>query len=507
MSGKAVALILFTVLVVVGMVLTYLAGRRTRTAGEFWAAGGAISPARNAIATLGDFMSGSALLGGIGLMFLVGYDALFYLVLPLLAWIPIMLLVAERLRNLGEYTLTDVLVRRFRSGSFRIVLAISTLVITGFYLLAQLVVAGNLFALLSGMNYTAAVVLTGVIMVLYVAIGGMHGATVIQVVKAVLLLTVLFGLSVLLLVRFGGDIGGMVSKATAPNGGMDPLKPGNLLKSPWNMLSVSLAATFGVAGLPHVMMRFFTVRDAVHARRSVTMTVAMITVASVLIAFVGLGASALLRPETKQLAATGGNLVTPRLAEALGGATTLGIVSAIAFATVVAVVSGLLVNASSAVVRDIWSQFGRARSSDREVGRGRIATVAIGILVVAVAVALGPGFNATVLVTLAFGIAASTNVPVLLFTLTWRRFTKTGAITGVLTGLTSSVVLMLLGPTLWPGSHPPISLSDPTLIALPLGIIGCVAGTLLSRRQAAGEFEEIQIESELGRRSVPAHAD
>ena len=494
MSGRTIALLLFAALVLAGLILTYLAGRRSRTAGEFWAAGGGISPTRNAIATLGDLMSGSALLGGIGLMFLVGYDSLLYLVLPLLAWIPVMLLVAERLRNLGEYTLTDVLVRRFRSGSLRTVLAVSTLAISGLYLLAQVVVAGNLFTLLSGTGYPVAVVVTGVIMVAYVGLGGMHGATVIQVVKAVLLIGVLAGLTVLLLVRFGGDVGGMVARAVAPAGCLDPLRPGNLLKDPWDLLSVALAGTLGVAGLPHVMMRIFTVRDAVHARRSVTVTVALLTVATVLIAFVGLGASALLRNETKELAASGGNLVAPRLAELLGGAPTLGIVSAIAFATVLAVVAGLLVNASSAVVRDIWP----SRAGD-EVRRAKRTTVAIGVVVVVVAIALGPTFNATLLVTLAFAVAASANVPVLLFTLTWRRFTTTGAITGVLTGLTAAVVLMLLGPTLWPGEHPPISLSAPTLIALPLGVLGCVVGTVLSRRAPAGDFAAIQIESELGR--------
>ncbi|WP_253828561.1 solute symporter family protein [Prauserella aidingensis] len=491
------------------MTLTWLAGRRTRTAGDFWAAGGAISPARNAVATLGDFMSGSALLGVIGLMFLYGYDALFYLTIPLLAWIPVMLLIAERLRNLGQYTLTDVLVRRFRSRSLRSVLAISTLVISGIYLLAQMVVIGNLFALLSGIDYTVAIVLAGVIMVLYVAIGGMHGATVIQSVKAVLLLAVLAGMTVLLVIKFGGDIGGMVAKAVAPAGGTDPLQPGNLLKDPWNMLSVGLAATFGVAGLPHLMMRFFTVRDAVHARRSVTMTVAMITVASILIAFIGLGASALLRPETRELAASGGNLVTPRLAEVLGGgsgtfggAVTLGIVSAIAFATVVAVVSGLLVNASSAVVRDLWNQFDRPGPPDREVARGRLTSVVIGAVVVVIAAVLGPRYNAAVLVTLAFGIAASANFPVLLFALTWRRFTTSGAVTGVLSGLGASVMLMILGPTLWPGADPPVNLADPTLIALPVGVLGCVIGTLLSRRSAREEFDEVQIESELGRATI-----
>lgn len=522
MTGRSIALTIFGALVAAGLVLAYRYGRRSRDADSYWAAGGAISARRNALATVGDFLSGSSLLGGVGLLFLGGVDGTFYLVLPLVAWIPVILLVAERLRNLGRFTLTDVLARRFDSRPVRLALAASTLVITGVYLLAQLVVMGNLFTLLSGLDYTPAVVLSGIVMIFYVAVGGMGATTVIQAVKAVLLIGVLLLMSVLLVVRFDGDLGRLFSAAAKPSHGMDPLQPGALLHGTWNTLSVGLALTLGVAGMPHVMMRFFTVPDAVQARRSVAITAWLIAGASVLVGFIGLGTAALLRSETATLAATGGNLVTPRLAEVLGGGTgslggavVLGIVSAVAFATVVAVVSGLLLNAASTVVRDVWHQLPSARagvSPEREARRGRIACTAVGAVVILLAVGLGPDFNATRLVTLAFGVAASANFPVLLLSLGWRRLTHAGAIAGILTGLISSVVLMLLGP-LWPGTHPPVGLEGPTIIALPLALLGCWAGSLLSRRdttgeQADGEFRILQAEAELGIRAAaqsPSH--
>jgi len=262
MSGRTLALVIFGVLVVGGMAMAWYAGRRQQDAAEYWSAGGGISPRQNALATVGDFLSGSSLLGGVGLLFLFGLDGGFYLLLPVLAWIPVMLLIAERMRNLGRFTMSDVMARRFAARGVRTSLAVSTLVISGVYLLAQMVVMGNLFTLLSGLPYNAAVVIIGVVMIFYVAVGGMRATTLIQAAKAVLLLGVLVLLSVLLVVRFGGDVGAVSSAATKPAGGVNPLAPGNLLKNKWDLVTVGLALTFGVAGLPHVMMRFFTVPSA-----------------------------------------------------------------------------------------------------------------------------------------------------------------------------------------------------------------------------------------------------
>lgn len=513
MSGRTLALVIFGVLVVGGMAMAWYAGRRQQDAAEYWSAGGGIGPRQNALATVGDFLSGSSLLGGVGLLFLFGLDGGFYLLLPVLAWIPVMLLIAERMRNLGRFTMSDVMARRFAARGVRTSLAVSTLVISGVYLLAQMVVMGNLFTLLSGLPYNAAVVIIGMVMIFYVAVGGMRATTLIQAAKAVLLLGVLVLLSVLLVVRFGGDVGAVISAATKPAGGVNPLAPGNLLKNKWDLVTVGLALTFGVAGLPHVMMRFFTVPSAKEARRSVSLTVWIIAVSTVLIAFVGLGAGALLRQQTAKLAATGGNLVTPRLGEVLGGgegtfggAVVLGIVSAISFATVVAVVSGLLLNAASTIVRDLITRRPGPAGADTssEVSRGRLASVGVGVVVVLLAIVLGRGSNATQLVTLAFGVAASANFPVLLLTLTWRRLTDLGAVVGILLGVVTSVVVMALGP-LWPGHVPVISLAGPAVVAMPLALLGAVVGSLLSARRTETEsFDHLLVESELGRKAPTA---
>ncbi|MCZ4521748.1 cation acetate symporter [Rhodococcus ruber] len=507
MNGRGIALIIFAVLVTGGLIVAWYYGRRGQSSSEYWAAGGGITARRNALATVGDFLSGSSLLGGVGLLFLAGLDGGFYIVLPVIAWIPVMLLIAERMRHLGRFTMSDVLARRFESRGVRNSLAISTLVISSVYLLAQMLVMGNLFTLLSGVGFNIAVVIAGAVMIVYVVLGGMQATTIIQAAKAILLLGVLLLMTVFLLAHFNWNPAQLIADATAPVGNFDPLRPGNLLKNPWDIITVGLALTFGVAGLPHVMMRFFTVPNAVEARKSVTMTVWIIAVASVLICFVGLGAGALLRDETTELASTGGNLVTPRLAEVLGGGegtlggtVFLGVVSAVAFATVVAVVSGLLLNAASTIVRDLLpSKLAADGTPDsaREVVRGRIASAGVGVAIVLLAIGLGPNFNATQLVTLAFGIAASANFPALLLTLTWSRLTDTGAVIGILLGLVTSVVLMLLGP-LWPGDSAVISLAGPTIVAMPLGFLGCLFGSLVTRRRESDSFELLLIESEVG---------
>jgi cation/acetate symporter len=382
---------------------------------------------------------------------------------------------------------------------------------SGMYLLAQLVVAGNLFTLLLGVGYGAGVVLTALAIVFYVAVGGMHATTAIQAVKAFLMVGLLMLMAILLVVRFDGDLANLWSQAVAPFGGLDPLSPGNLLTRPWDTVSTSLSLTLGLAGLPHIMMRFFTVRDSADARKSAVGAIGIITIASLLIALVSLGAAALLRPERAEMAATGGNLVTPRLAQVLGGgpgtlggSVALGILSAVAFASVIAVAAGLLINASSAAVRDLWGELDRRQGRTRgsEVRRARFTTVVVGILLAVLAIGLGPKVNSTLLVTLAFGIAASTNFPVLMMSLTWRRFTARAAVTTVVVGLVAALVLIALGPRLWPGANPPINLSDPTLISMPLAFLaGWIATVLPSRQRSAtdDDFAAFQIDAEVGR--------
>ncbi|MEV0186516.1 cation acetate symporter [Streptomyces sp. NPDC050625] len=522
MSSNSAALWMFAGIIAVTLGITWWAGRRTSTASEFWAAGHAVTPTQNAMAITGDFLSASAFLGTTGLIFFYGFDGMLYLLVPLAAWIPIILLFAERLRNLGQFTLTDVLVNRFRKPVLRRLLAGSTLVITGVYLLAQLVAAGSLFQLLAGVPFSIAVVITAVVMLIYVTVGGMLATTWVQMIKAALLVTVLTVLTLLTIVGMRGGVGTWLSSALETTGGKNPLIPGNLLSNPWNSVSVGLALLFGVAGLPHVMMRLFTVRDSGAARRSASRAIAIIAIAEVLIVVCGLAARNLLGDQETALARSGGNLVAPKLGEALAGgpgtlsgALVLALVAAVAFATIVAVVAGLLINAASAVVRDLW----RPASADgdaagaadangtNEIRRARTVTILISVVMAGLTILVGPGMNAALLVTLAFGIAASANFPTLLLTLFWRRFTVQGAISGMCTGLISSAVLLFLGPTLWPGhGSSPLPLTDPTIISMPLGFLACVAGSLLSNRDPADEFEALQLKALLGTEQTDRHS-
>jgi cation/acetate symporter len=516
LDAQDTALALFGLIVVVTLSVTWWAARRTRTSEQFWAAGRAITPTQNGLAITGDFLSAAAFLGSTGLIFLFGFDGTIYLLFPLAAFVPVLLFYAERMRNLGTFTLNDVLLSRFRNTVIRRILAVSTLVITGLYLLAQLVAAGALFQLLAGVPFPVAVMVTSVIMLLYVTIGGMLATTWVQLIKAIALLSVLVLLIVLAIVQIRGGFGAWFAAATAPAGRINPARPGNFFGNGWNAFSTGLALIFGVIGLPHVMMRFFTVPDATSARRSATRALLFLAMATFMVITVALAARIVLSGQSGAIAASGNiNVVAPLLGEMLGGGPgtvgggiVLALVSAVAFATILAVVAGLLINASSAVVRDLWPQRGGARRAadgkgDPEVKRARIVSVVIAVVMACVTVLAGPKPYVSVLVTLALGIAASANFPALTLTLFWRRFTAAGAITGISVGLLSSAVLMLLGPTLWPGAAPsPVSLIDPTIISLPLGFAGCLVGTWLSRRRGAMEPDEDAVFDAMRRRSM-----
>lgn len=517
MTVHTTALVIFGVIVLFTLGVTFWAGRRTHTSDDFWAAGHSIGPTQNGFAIAGDFLSAAAFLGTTGLIFLFGFDGMIYLFLPLAAFVPVLFFYAERMRNLGKFTLTEVIMSRFPSPAIRTVLALSTLAISGVYLLAQLLAAGALFQLLAGVRFPAAVAVTSAIMLVYVTVGGMLATTWVQYLKAVLLLGVLALLVVLCVIHFHGHIGGMFHRAMLRSGPFDPLVPRNFFHNGWNALSTCLALLFGVIGLPHVIMRFFTVPDASSARRSVSRALTFLAVASVLVVFVGLAARVTLRDQWGAIAQSGTtNVVVPKLGEVIGGGpgTTgggivLGLVSAVAFATILAVVSGLLINASSVVVRDLSPRrtarelpVTEDQSADdrREVRRARVAAAVIAVVMAALTVWAGPGLNVSVLVTMALGIAASANFPALTLTLYWSRFTAGGAIVGSLAGLISAVTLVILGPTLWPGGgSSPVSLIDPTVVSMPIGFLGCLLGTWLTRHTAdTAEFARIRRRSFLG---------
>ena len=511
-SVRALPLVIFAIVLAITLAITCWASNRTRTATDFWAAGRGISPLQNGFAIAGDFMSAAAFLGVSGLMFLYGFDSLITGVAALVSFIPVLLLLAERMRNAGQYTMADLLTFRLNERPARTAAAIGTLFVAAFYLVAQMIAAGALIEALTELSFALAVVLTGAAMLAYVIFGGMLATTWVQIIKAVLLLCSVAVLAVWVLGKFDFDPSKLLSRAAERSGQGDAfLAPGGLFAKPLDSISTGIAFALGTAGLPHILMRFYTVPDAKAARRSVGWAVLLIGTFYVFVSIVGFGSRGLFGPEGEKLAGTGGNLIAPYTAQLLdGGAGSTGgdiffaVISAVAFATLLAVVAGLVISASGAVAHDFWnSVVHRGRLEERaEIAVARIAAAAIGAIAIVLALLAGSEFNVQFLVGLAFSVAASANFPALLLSVTWRRFNTAGALGGVAVGLVTSVTLIILSPTVWPGSDSegsPFPLSNPAIISIPAGFLGCVLGTLLTR-ESAGErsFDELRVRSETG---------
>jgi cation/acetate symporter len=512
MTVKALPLIVFGAVLAVTIGVTFWAARRTRSSTEFWAAGRSISPLQNGLAISGDYMSAAAFLGVTGLMFLGGFDGFITGVAALCSFIPVMLLLAERMRNSGKYTMADVLAFRLRERPARTAAAIGTLFVVGFYLIAQMIAAGALIEALAGLSFTVAVLITGAAMLLYVLLGGMLATTWVQIIKAVLLLGGVLALALFVLGHFGWNPLHIFNTAKAKAD--DPSKylaPGGLFTKPLDAISIGIAFALGTAGLPHILMRFFTVPNARAARGSAGWAIATIGIFYVLVSIIGFGSRAVLGAGGEKLAGDGGNLAAPYLAQSLGGGagTTGGdvffaIISGIAFATILAVVAGLVIAASGGVAHDLWSQvIKRGRHKEgREVAVGKIAAGAVGVIAILLALVAGKGFNVQLLVGLAFSVAASANFPSLVLALFWRRFNTAGALTGVAFGLIASIGLILLSPPVWagPDSHDgaPFPLQNPALLSIPIGFLGCWLGTMLSSERTYDRHRELRVRSETG---------
>jgi cation/acetate symporter len=509
------ALSIFAIVVAITLVITYLASKRMSTATDFWAAGRGITGVQNGFAISGDYMSAASFLGIAGLIYLYGFDGFLYSVGFLVAFLTVLFLLSERMRNSGKFTMADVLSYRLNQRPARAAAALGTLAVAGFYLIAQMVGAGVLIEALVGIDFSLSVVVTGIFMLTYVIFGGMLATTWVQIIKAILLMTATIVLSLFVLERVGWNPIELFNQAEAASPEGDAyLKPGLFLDTPLDTLSLGLALVLGTAGLPHILMRFFTVPDAKAARSSVVWAVGVIGVFYVLTTCLGFGARAILGTGGEEAAGTGGNLAAPLLAEELGGgAGTVGgdlflaIIAAVAFATILAVVAGLVISASGAVAHDVWSNIVRkGRDSEHEeVYVARIAAAVIGAATIAIAVVGGEGLNVSFMVGLAFAVAASANFPALLLSLTWRRFNTTGAVAGVLVGTFSSIFLVIVSPGVWPGPDSegsPIGwdLANPGIVSIPLGFIGCWLGTILSKEEtrAEREFDELYVRSETG---------
>src|SRR5688572_14943957 len=506
------ALTIFAIVVAITLFVTYWASKRVTTATDFWAAGRAITGPQNGFAIAGDYMSAASFLGIAGLIFLFGFDGFLYSVGFLVAFLTVLFLLSERMRNSGKFTIADVLSFRMNERPARAAAALGTLSVAGFYLIAQMVGAGVLIEALVGIDFNLAVILTGGFMLIYVVFGGMLATTWVQIIKAILLMSATIVLTLFVLGEVGWNPVDLFNEARAKSPEGDAyLKPGLFLASPIDTVSLGIGLVLGTAGLPHILMRFFTVPDAKAARSSVMWAVVLIGAFYVMTTALGFGARAVLGEAGVEAAGTGGNLAAPLLAEELGGgAGTFGgdlflaVIAAVAFATILAVVAGLVLSASAAVSHDVWSNIVRhGRDSEREeVLVARIAALSIGAVAIFIAVLGGAGLNVSFMVGLAFAVAASANFPALLLSLTWRRFNTTGAVTGVLFGVISSIVLVIVSPKVWPGQDSvtgsPIgwTLSNPGILSIPLGFLGCYLGTVLSKEHGAQHtYPELYVRS------------
>jgi cation/acetate symporter len=524
------AITMFGVFVIGTLWITKWAAAKTKSAADFYTAGGGITGFQNGLAIAGDYMSAASFLGISAAVMMSGFDGLIYSIGFLVGWPVVTFLLAERLRNLGKFTFADVAAFRFAQTPVRMFAASGTLVVVAFYLIAQMVGAGQLIKLLFGLEYWIAVVIVGGLMMVYVLFGGMTATTWVQIIKACLLLAGATFMAFMVLMSFGFSPEAMFAKAVevktqlAVSAGKTPeeaaaqgfsiMGPGGFVKDPISAISFGMALMFGTAGLPHILMRFFTVPNAKEARKSVAWATTWIGYFYILTFIIGFGAITFVLTNPQFLDAKGGligggNMAAIHLANAVGGNVFLGFISAVAFATILAVVAGLTLSGASAVSHDLYGTVikkGKADSAS-ELRVSKITTIVLGII----AVALGIAFekqNIAFMVSLAFAIAASANFPVLLMSVLWKGCTTRGAVIGGFLGLISSVVLTVVSPAVWeatlgnPKGSALFPYTSPALFSMTIGFVGIWLFSLLDGSQRARQdkagFLAQQVRSETG---------
>jgi cation/acetate symporter len=499
------AVVMFVAFVLVTLGITWWAAGRSKTASEFYAAGGSVTGFQNGLAIAGDYMSAASFLGIAGLVYTSGFDGLIYAIGFLVGWPIVLVLIAEPIRNLGKYTFADVVSFRLQQKPIRILSASGSLVTVIFYLIAQMVGAGKLIELLFGLPYALAVVIVGILMTLYVAFGGMLATTWVQLIKAVLLLCGASLIALLVMVQFDFSVENLFSGAVAAHERAEAIMaPGTLVSDPVSAISLGMALMFGTAGLPHILMRFFTVKDALQARRSVVYATGFIGYFYILTFIIGFGAIVLLLKNpgyfTDGALNGGANMAAIHLSHALGGDVLLGFISAVAFATILAVVSGLTLAGSSAISHDLYATLvlRDRRDEKKEIGASRIATVCLGVI----AVLLGIVFeqqNVAFMVGLAFCVAASANFPILLLAIYWRKLTTRGAVVGGGLGLFTAVILVVLGPTVWVdalgNAQAIFPYKYPALFSMSVAFIGIWLFSITDR-SASGEREHAAFDAQ-----------
>ncbi|SCL66035.1 solute symporter family protein [Micromonospora chersina] len=541
-TARNLTITLFLVFVAITLAITVWASRQTKTATDFYAGGRSFSGFQNGMAIGGDYMSAASFLGIAGIIALYGYDGFLYSIGFLVAWLVALLLVAELLRNSGRYTMADVLAFRMRQRPVRTAAAVSTITVSIFYLLAQMVGAGALVALLLGIKpgttflgmdadtaKAATIFLVGALMIIYVTVGGMKGTTYVQIVKAFLLMTGAIVMTLLVLAKYKFNLSSLLGDAADASGkGAAFLEPGlrygvetqgDALKtfySKMDLLSLGIALVLGTAGLPHILIRFYTVPTAKAARKSVLWAIGIIGTFYLLTLALGFGAAALVGGTAITAQDKAGNTAAPQLAEALGkdffggnlgGATLLAIIAAVAFATILAVVAGLTLASSSSLAHDFYANvLKNGQASERqEVTVARISALVIGLVAIVLSI-FAQSLNVAFLVALAFAVAASGNLPAILYSLFWKRFNTSGAVWAIYGGLLAAVVLVFFSPVV---SGAPTAmfpdhdwhwfpLSNPGIISIPFGFLCGWIGTLLSKEHDEEKYAELEVRSLTG---------
>ena len=495
---------------IVGLTLlvTYIAARKTSSASDFYTAGGGLKGWQNGFAIAGDYLSAAAFLGVSGAIALTGFDGFFFSVGYVVANLVLLYVIAEPMRNLGRYTLADMLTARFNEKRIRGVAASGTIIIVILYMIAQLVGAGALIKLLFGIEYWIAVLIVGVMMTTYVLFGGMTATSWVQIIKAALLMIGTVIISFLVLLEFNFNIGTMFTAlSTATEHGEAYLNPGLKYTNGIDTISMLVALVLGTAGLPHILMRFFTVKDAQTARSSVIWATWIVGIFYILTIFLGFGAAYFVGTEEIVAANAAGNLAAPLLAEALGGEILFSFVCAVAFATILAVVAGLVLSGASALSHDIYGQIiKKGQVTEKEqVLAARIGSITIAV--VSILLALGAQtLNVAFLVSFAFCIAASANLPVIIYTIYWKRFNTTGAVAAILVGLISSLILVAISPNVWNPvegkaifvGDPLINITNPALFTVPLGFLAGWIGSLISKPEPEHIYREVEVKAQTG---------
>ena len=515
-SVNMAAIAMFVAFVLLTLGITYWAAKQTKSAAQFYSAGGGITGFQNGLAIAGDYMSAATLLGLTAMMYAQGVDAYIYMLSFFVGWPIILFLMAERLRNLGKFTFADITAYRLDQGKVRTMAAVSSLTVVCFYLVAQMVGAGQLIKLLFGLDYNIALVVVGALMMVYVTFGGMVATTWVQIIKACMLLVGGTAVGLLAFSQFGFSFDELTTRAMEVHKlGQKLLNPGSLLADPVTAISLGLGLMFGTAGLPHILMRFFTVTDAKEARKSVLYASGIVAYFFNVIAIMGLCAIIIVGQNPQFFEGGviggkvigGGNMIAMHLANAVGGNLLLGFLSAVAFATILAVVAGLALAGASAISHDIYSRVimkGKANEAT-ELKVSKFATIGLGI----VAVLLGMAFekmNIAFMVALAFGVAASANFPVLILSMYWKGLTTKGALVGGYSGLVSAVLFVLLSKSVWVdvlGNASAIfPYTQPALFSMPIAFfMTWLFSTLDSSKAAEAEkeaFEDQYVRAQTG---------